>query len=737
MRTLLHLALAASFTAPVASAQLGQWRQAWPPVEPTLVDVVSTSALQAWIAAENGEVRHTTTGGVFWSTQQLALNEVTALAARGTWVCAVGNGIARSSDNGQTWTTLNAPGLKDVHLTSATHGWAVGDAGRVYRTTSGGASWVQSNIPGVTGTLRSVHFLDTQTGWVAGDNGRHLKTVDGGLNWQFVALPSGSHFTDVFYADAQRGWLAAGNFVLRTQNGGANWTSTPVGAGARADRLSVLGGNWLWSSGSTGAISTSSNAGAAWTQQFTTGGAPLLDISMGDLFAGFAVGVNGSVYRTSDGGAQWQLLTGGNNPNSDLVLDVTRRGAKAWASLSTNVVLRSEDDGANWTPVTAGLSGVSYTALDFFDELRGYAVGRRNGSIPTTAWTQDGGLTWNPTYWPGLYFFADVDALSANVAVACADNGLWRTTNGGLAWSFLQTTPLSGFFGADFIDASRGWAVGYDVMKTVDGGQTWTFAFTPASPLRAVSFADDQHGWAVGDDGVILATLNGGATWIPQSIAGGAPTLYTVEALSPNVVWITGADGFVARSTDGGANWTPEAPAGLGASASYGSSFAADDDGFITSFYPVAAIWKRSSALCSALPYCQAKVSSSGCTPSIQSSGAPSVSSPANFVITTANVERDKNGVMFFGLNGRTSAPYQGGVVCVAPPLFRLSPSNSGGSAVCQGALVYSLADLLGQPTAGPSLVAGALVHCQTWFRDPASTYAAGLSDALEVSLCP
>lgn len=737
MRKSLNAALAALFASSLATAQVGQWRQSWPPVEPALVEVVSTSALQAWVAAENGQVRHTTTGGVFWSTQQLALSEVTALAVRGSWVCAVGDGIARSLDNGQTWSTLNAPGLKDVHLANATHGWAVGESGRVYRTTNSGASWIPSTVPGVTGVLRAVFFLDAQTGWVAGDNGRHFKTVDGGATWQFVASLGGLHFTDVFYADAQRGWIAAGNVVLRTQDGGATWSSTPIGTGARAERLSVLGGNWLWSTGSTGVISASSNAGSTWTQQFATSGAPLIDISMGDLSAGFAVGGNGAVYRTVNGGMQWQLLTSGSNPNSDLVLDVTRRGAKVWASLSSNVVLRSEDDGANWTAVTAGLSGVSYTALDFFDATRGYAVGRRNGSIPTTAWTQDGGLTWNATYWPGLYSFTDVDALSANVAVACADNGLWRTLNGGLAWSFLQTTPLSGFFGADFIDASRGWAVGYDVMKTVNGGQTWSHVFTPATPLRAVSFADDLHGWTVGDNGVILATVDGGVNWNQQSVVGGAPSLFTVEATTPNVVWITGADGFVARSSDGGASWTSDGPAGIGVSASYGSSFAAADDGFITSFYPVAAIWKRSGALCSALPYCQAKVSSSGCTPSIQSSGAPSVSSPANFLVTTANVERDKNGVMFFGLQGRASAPYHGGVLCVAPPLFRLAPSNSGGSAVCQGAFVYALSDLLGHPIAGASLVVGASVHCQTWFRDPAATYAAGLSDALEVSLCP
>lgn len=736
MRTPLRLALALSLLSELAAAQLGQWRQSWPPVEPALVDVASTSALEAWVAAENGELRHTTNGGVSWSSQQLPTAALAAVAVRGAWVCGAGDGLQRSIDNGQTWSTpLNASGLRDVHLATSSAGWAVGDGGRVFRTSDGGASWTQSNVPGSSGTLRAVHFLNATTGWVVGDSGKHFKSVDGGVTWSAVNVPNSSHFTDVFYADSQRGWIAAGASVLITLDGGGTWTNWNIGGGARADRLSVLGGNWLWCTGTAGIIAASTNGGTAWSQQFSSGGTALFDVSMGDLFAGFAVGANGSIYRTNDGGAQWQLIAGGGAPSTDLAYDVERVGAHVWASLSNSTILRSSDNGASWTPVNAGLSQVSYVALDFFDALNGYAVGRRFGSTPTSAWTQDGGLTWNPTYWLGMYQFTDVDALAPNIAVACADNGLWRTSNGGLGWSFINSAPLSGFFGADFVDAQRGWAVGYDIVKTVDGGQTWTHLATPSSTLRAVSFADALHGWAVGDGGVVLTTTDGGANWSSQTV--GAAALWTVEALSPSLVWITGNAGFVARSDDGGASWTPLAPAGIGGSDALGSTFAGPDDGFITSFYPTSAIWQRSGPSCGASSYCTAKVSSSGCVPSMQSSGSPSLSAPASFQISTLNVERDKAGVMFVGLNGRASAPFQGGILCVAPPLYRLSAANSGGAATCQGAFQYTLADVMNQPAAGPMLAAGLQVQCQTWFRDPLASSTSGLSDGLEITLCP
>ena len=56
-------------------------------------------------------------------------------------------------------------------------------------------------------------------------------------------------------------------------------------------------------------------------------------------------------------------------------------------------------------------------------------------------------------------------------------------------------------------------------MYTVDGGITWESAATPLPAaerptFRDVFFIDDQHGWVVGEEGTILATRDGGSTWV-------------------------------------------------------------------------------------------------------------------------------------------------------------------------------------------------------------------------------
>ena len=59
--------------------------------------------------------------------------------------------------------------------------------------------------------------------------------------------------------------------------------------------------------------------------------------------------------------------------------------------------------------------------------------------------------------------------------------------------------------------------------------------------LRSVYFIDQKEGWAVGDEGVILHTLNGGATWHRQA-TGLRSSLRSVHFITAEVGWVVGRD---------------------------------------------------------------------------------------------------------------------------------------------------------------------------------------------------
>jgi len=145
--------------------------------------------------------------------------------------------------------------------------------------------------------------------------------------------------------------------------------------------------------------------------------------------------------------------------------------------------------------------------------------------------------------------------------------------------------------------------------------------------------------------------------------------------------------------------------------------------------------------------YCTAKINALGCTPAIGSSGSPSASAGSGFLISAVNVRNNKNGLLFYGVSGATALPFQGGTLCVAPPIKRTGAVNSGGTPApvndCTG--VYAIDMNSFAVSAGPPVplaalsVPGTLVHCQFWGRDPGfpAPNNTTLSDGLEYSVGP
>ncbi len=138
--------------------------------------------------------------------------------------------------------------------------------------------------------------------------------------------------------------------------------------------------------------------------------------------------------------------------------------------------------------------------------------------------------------------------------------------------------------------------------------------------------------------------------------------------------------------------------------------------------------------------YCVAKINSQGCAAATASSGVPSTTSAAPFLVTCSNVLSQKPGILIWGL-GRASTPFQGGTLCLAAPVRRTPVQNSGGSTGpvdCSGSFAFDFNAYV-QGGAHSALVPGQRVDCQYWYRDPLDPagFGSGLSDAIEFILQP
>ncbi len=141
--------------------------------------------------------------------------------------------------------------------------------------------------------------------------------------------------------------------------------------------------------------------------------------------------------------------------------------------------------------------------------------------------------------------------------------------------------------------------------------------------------------------------------------------------------------------------------------------------------------------------YCPTGVTSGGCMPTISGAGVASASLSCPFQIDVNNVDGQRAGIMFYGVNGPLASPWNcgGSMLCVKAPTQRTGAQNSGGTfALCDGVLSLDFNNFMStHPLAlGQPLFAGETFQAQGWFRDPpcgkATTH---LSNALQFSLAP
>ncbi len=188
-----------------------------------------------------------------------------------------------------------------------------------------------------------------------------------------------------------------------------------------------------------------------------------------------------------------------------------------WAVGGQGKIIRSKDGGASWTSQSSGV-GSHLQSIAAWDGERAVAV----GNALTVLHTDDAGKTWHkasvPTGTEGANKLMRVRVLPGGHASAVGEFGTvlmsddfgetWRTASPGEDVSWNDVAPT---------DANSAIVVGEfgRIQITMDGGANWTQAESPVqSSLNSVYFRDSQNGVAVGTEGVIIATRDGGATWM-------------------------------------------------------------------------------------------------------------------------------------------------------------------------------------------------------------------------------
>ncbi|MCH8006325.1 MAG: hypothetical protein IH888_08860 [Planctomycetes bacterium] len=109
------------------------------------------------------------------------------------------------------------------------------------------------------------------------------------------------------------------------------------------------------------------------------------------------------------------------------------------------------------------------------------------------------------------------------------------------------------------VDDQTGYVVGNNgvILKTTNGGATWSDVSDPLNiqTLFSVHFTNNSTGHAVGANVTILRTSNGGTSWTATTLPPGVH-FYGVRFPDTLTGYIVGGSGTILKTIDGGDNWT-------------------------------------------------------------------------------------------------------------------------------------------------------------------------------------
>ena len=329
--------------------------------------------------------------------------------------------------------------------------------------------------------------------------------------------------------------------LARTQGAGV-WTRQTSGTLAWFHSVYFLDSERGWAVGGNGRISVTTDGGRTWRARRPPADDTLHDVFFSDSQTGWLV-CERSIYKiksedeprsyllkTTDGGETWTRIE---VTKPDVILRLRRvvftDSAHGWTFGEAGTIYATTDGGASWTkqfvPTRHLLLGAS-----FFDNQQGWIVGG-SGSI---LWTADGGAQWR-----GIA--TNPDTRSRTIA---STTNAERTA----ATSQTSTQPTRPRLNAvSFVDNKRGWAVGASgtVVSTVDGGRTWRNQNSNTDvDLLDVKFTNANEGWAVGAEGTIIHTTDGGRIWQPEP-SGVTHTLERVCFVNSQAGWAVGFGGTI------------------------------------------------------------------------------------------------------------------------------------------------------------------------------------------------
>ena len=326
------------------------------------------------------------------------------------------------------------------------------------------AQWIQqgSGFPTPNRGIRYIHAVDANVVWAIGYDGsmanapqiqEFTRTSNGGSKWKARSIPGypQAGLAMICAVDSLNAWIPVwealgGGWIIRTSDGGLNWTKQTTAAFSAPGGFPNVVHFWNLNDG----------------------------FCMGDPNGGFF-----EIYTTTNGGNTWTRVPQANIPanlsgeyGTTGLYDVV--GNIIWFTTGKGRVYKSIDKGHHWT-VSATPDTSNQMIISFKDAFNGTV---RSNLPPYDAYyTGDGGLTWQNLPYSGNFYPTDFTYIpgTTNTLISAGSDystpfmGISTSINGGMTWyDYPGTTPYQ-YLCLSFVSNNCGWAGGFN-SDSLNGG---------------------------------------------------------------------------------------------------------------------------------------------------------------------------------------------------------------------------------------------------------------------------
>lgn len=304
-------------------------------------------------------------------------------------------------------------------------------------------------------------------------------------------------------------------------------------------------------------------------------GSHLEDCFFTNESTGYAVGWDGTVIKTTNGGNNWNQLNTGSNrfyysifftnqstgylasgdddwsPQESIILKTTNEGI-TWEQIfsvsNTHIgsiyfindsigfivggvyvsnggrIFKTTNSGINWIQYYASTTTNNINSIYFTNDSVGYVAGDDGRMLKTT----NQGLNWISIANSGTYFyqFNSIYFLNENTGFVAGENGaLYKTTNEGLNWQAISSGITDDLWNIKFINSDTGFIVAGGrftdvtgkILRTTNSGNTWEIIqLINTNNYRGLAVFNNNI-YAVGYWGTVIKSSNRGLNWIDFS----------------------------------------------------------------------------------------------------------------------------------------------------------------------------------------------------------------------------